>query len=158
MGGNFLLAHGVGAGKTFEQIGIAMEAKRLGLANKLLLVVPNTKLTDFESGAKLFYSGAEGVGFEPDDFEGNSIKRTLALAAVNDWDMVIVRHSSFSKTSVSPETELPALQAEIQELEVMLEEMTGKEALRSRNYRRDWKSLRPSYMITKKTGSSTKDC
>lgn len=126
MGGNSLLAHGVGAGKTFEQIGIAMEAKRLGLANKPLLVVPNTKLTDFESDAKLLYPGAKVLALSQDDFEGNSIKRTLALAAVNDWDMVIVRHSSFSKIPVSPETELPALQAEIQELEAMLEEMTGE--------------------------------
>lgn len=122
LGGNTLLAHGVGAGKTYEQIAIAMEAKRLGLANKPLLVVPNTKLTDFENDAKKLYPGAKILALSQDDFDGNSIKRTLALAAANDWDMVIVRHSSFTKIPVSPATQIPALQEEIQELELALAE------------------------------------
>ncbi|MGI6079329.1 MAG: DEAD/DEAH box helicase family protein, partial [Fastidiosipilaceae bacterium] len=126
LGGNSLLAHGVGAGKTYEQIAIAMEAKRLGLANKPLLVVPNTKLTDFENDAKELYPGAKVLALSQDDFDGNSIKRTLALAALNDWDMVIVRHSSFSKIPVSPATQIPALQAEIQELEAGLADMAGE--------------------------------
>lgn len=142
LGGNSLLAHGVGAGKTYEQIAIAMEAKRLGLANKPLLVVPNTKLTDFENDAKALYPGAKVLALSQDDFDGNSIKRTLALAALNDWDMVIVRHSSFSKIPVSPATQIPALQAEIQELEAGLADMAGERGVTIKKMEKRLEQLR----------------
>lgn len=123
LGGNTLLAHGVGAGKTYEEIAIAMEARRLGLATKPVLLVPNTKLTDFENCAKEMYPGAKILALSSDDFDTDSIKRTLAIAAVNEWDIVIIRHSSFTKIPISPETEIPALEAEIAELEEALASM-----------------------------------
>jgi len=120
--GNTLLAHVVGAGKTYEQIIIAMESKRLGLASKPLLVVPNHKLSDFEYDAKTLYPGCNILVLDENDFKSENIKRTLALAALNSWDFVVIRHSSFTKIPVTPETMTMEIRREIEEYHIALEE------------------------------------
>ena len=100
-GGNTLLAHEVGAGKTFEMVAAAMESKRLGLCHKSLFVVPN-HLTEQWSGEFLrLYPSANILVATKKDFEPKNRKKFCARIATGEYDAVIIGHSQFEKIPVS---------------------------------------------------------
>ncbi|TCO79137.1 Eco57I restriction-modification methylase domain-containing protein [Marinisporobacter balticus] len=104
--GNTLFAHAVGSGKTYEEIAAVMEYKRLGLASKPVMVVPNNKLGDYEKDFRELYPSAKILALSEDDFNTQNIKQTLIQSATNDWDCIIIRHSSFTKIPVGSDTPL----------------------------------------------------
>jgi N12 class adenine-specific DNA methylase len=121
-GGNILLAHDVGFGKTYIMLAAAMELKRLGIAKKPLMIVPNNKLTDFKNDMLGMYPQAKILTVEQDDFKAENIKGLFARIATNDWDCIMVRHSSFEKIPVSPTLEEEHYQSMIRDLRVSLTE------------------------------------
>lgn len=116
-GGNTMLAHGVGFGKTYLMLAGAMELKRLGIANKPMFVVPNDKLSDFQNDLKVMYPNAKVLAAAEDDFNPQNIRSLFAKIATNDWDVVIVRHDSFTKIPTSQATQQAYIQEQIQEVE-----------------------------------------
>ena len=92
---NVLLAHGVGAGKTFEMIAGGMELKRLGLIRRPMYVVPNATLTSWQDQFGALYPQARTLVFSEKDLEKENRKRVMAQIATGDWDAVVVPHSSF---------------------------------------------------------------
>ena len=116
-GGNSMLAHGVGFGKTYLMLAGAMELKRLGIANKPMFVVPNDKLSDFQNDLKVMYPNARVLAAAEDDFNPQNIRSLFAKIATNDWDVVIVRHDSFTKIPTSKATQEAYVQEQIQEVE-----------------------------------------
>ena len=115
-GGNTLLAHEVGAGKTFEMVGAAMESKRLGLCNKSLMVVPN-HLTEQMAGEFLrLYPSANILVATKKDFETKNRKKFCAKIATGDYDAVIIGHSQFEKIPLSKERQERILNEQISEI------------------------------------------
>ena len=100
-GGNTLLAHAVGAGKTFEMATASMELKRLGIANKPMFVVPNHLTEQWGSEFLRLYPHANILIATKKDFQKNKRKKLMARIATGEWDAVIVGHSSFCKIPVS---------------------------------------------------------
>ena len=131
-GGNSLLAHAVGAGKTFEMIAIAMEGKRLGLHNKCLFAVPNALTEQMGSDFRKLYPNANILVATQKDFEKENRLQLLGKIAANDWDAVIVGHSQFDRMGLSPERERAYLVAEVnklrRELEMAAAESGGKKS------------------------------
>ena len=120
-GGNTLLAHAVGAGKTFEMIAIAMEGKRLGMHNKALFAVPNSLTEQMGNDFRKLYPNANILVATQKDFERKNRMQLLGKIAANDWDAVIVGHSQFDRMGLSPEREKAYLTAEIDKLREELE-------------------------------------
>ncbi len=120
-GGNSLLAHAVGAGKTFEMIAIAMEGKRLGLHNKCLFAVPNALTEQMGNDFRKLYPNANILVATQKDFERQNRLQLLGRIAANDWDAVIVGHSQFDRMGLSPEKEKMYLTAEVEKLREELE-------------------------------------
>ena len=120
-GGNTLLAHAVGAGKTFEMIAIAMEGKRLGMHNKALFAVPNSLTEQMGNDFRKLYPNANILVATQKDFERKNRIQLLGKIAANDWDAVIVGHSQFDRMGLSPEREKAYLTAEIDKLREELE-------------------------------------
>jgi N12 class adenine-specific DNA methylase/predicted RNA methylase len=102
--GGGLLDHTVGAGKTFTMLAIAIESKRMGLVNKPMLVVPNHLLTQWMNEAKRLYPNANLLIANKDDFTKERRQRLFANIATNDWDAVIISHSSLKKIAMPQET------------------------------------------------------
>ena len=100
-GGNTLLAHGVGAGKTFEMVAAAMESKRLGLCQKSLFVVPNHLTEQWASEFLRLYPSANILAATKKDFEPKNRKKFCARIATGDYDAVIIGHSQFERIPVS---------------------------------------------------------
>lgn len=96
-GGNTLLAHAVGAGKTFEMVAAAMESKRLGLCNKSLFVVPNHLTEQWAAEFLQLYPSANILVATKKDFETKNRKRFCGRIATGDYDAVIIGHSQFEK-------------------------------------------------------------
>lgn len=96
-GGNTLLAHAVGAGKTFEMVAAAMESKRLGLCNKSLFVVPNHLTEQWASEFLQLYPAANILVATKRDFETKNRKKFCGRIATGDYDAVIIGHSQFEK-------------------------------------------------------------
>ncbi|MEO7328871.1 MAG: DEAD/DEAH box helicase family protein, partial [Minicystis sp.] len=117
---NTLLAHVVGAGKTFVMIGSAMEKRRLGLATKPMVVVPNHLVEQTAKEFLRMYPAANVLMTTKADFEAGARKKLMARIATGDWDAVIVAHSSFGKVPVSNERFNDFLQKQIDELEEYL--------------------------------------
>nr|WP_229771264.1 SNF2-related protein [Anaerococcus porci] len=115
-GGNTLLAHEVGAGKTFEMIGIAMESKRLGMSNKTMFVVPNHIVEQFGREFNELYPGANVLCATEKDFTPDRRKRFCSRIATGDYDAVIIGHSQFEKISISKERQEYELQSQIDEI------------------------------------------
>ena len=115
-GGNTLLAHEVGAGKTFEMIGIAMESKRLGMSNKSMFVVPNHIVEQFGREFNELYPGANVLCATEKDFTPDRRKRFCSRIATGDYDAVIIGHSQFEKISISKERQEYELQGQIDEI------------------------------------------
>ena len=115
-GGNTLLAHEVGAGKTFEMIGIAMESKRLGMSNKSMFVVPNHIVEQFGREFNQLYPGANVLCATEKDFTPDKRKRFCSRIATGDYDAVIIGHSQFEKIPISKQRQEYELQSQIDEI------------------------------------------
>ena len=114
-GGNALFGHVVGAGKTYEMIATAMEAKRLGLSNKSLFVVPNNIIGDFASDFLKLYPSANILMATKKDFEKQNRKKFCARIATGDYDGIIIGHSQFEKIPLSTERQQAMLKKQIAE-------------------------------------------
>ncbi len=120
-GGNTLLAHAVGAGKSYEMIAIAMEGKRLGLHTKSLFAVPNSLTEQMGNDFRKLYPNANILVATKKDFEKANRLKLFAKIAANDWDAVIVGHSQFDRMGLSPEREKMYLEAELTKLREEME-------------------------------------
>lgn len=122
-GGNTLLAHAVGAGKTFEMVAAAMESKRLGLCNKSLFVVPNHLTEQWASEFLQLYPSANILVATKKDFETKNRKRFCGRIATGDYDAVIIGHSQFEKISMSIERQRASLEQQENEITEGLAEL-----------------------------------
>ena len=129
-GGNTLLAHEVGAGKTFEMVAAAMESKRLGLCQKPLFVVPNHLTEQWASEFLRLYPSANILAATKKDFEPRSRKKFCGRIATGDYDAIIIGHSQFERIPVSQERQERLLQEQIAEIEEGLEELKASRAER----------------------------
>ena len=129
-GGNTLLAHEVGAGKTFEMVAAAMESKRLGLCQKPLFAVPNHLTEQWASEFLRLYPSANILVATKKDFESRNRKKFCARIATGDYDAVIIGHSQFERIPVSQERQERLLQEQIWEIEDGLEELKNSRAER----------------------------
>ena len=120
-GGNTMLAHCVGAGKSYEMITIAMEGKRLGLHHKSLFAVPNSLTEQMGRNFKKLYPAANILVATKKDFEKANRLKLFAKIAANDWDAVIVGHTQFDRMGLSPEREKMYLAAELTKLREEME-------------------------------------
>ncbi|MCM1525050.1 MAG: YodL domain-containing protein [Ruminococcus sp.] len=120
-GGNTLLAHAVGGGKTFEMITVAMEGKRLGLHSKSLFAVPNSLTEQFGRDFRKLYPAANILVATKKDFEPKNRKQLFARIATGEWDAVIVGHSQFDRMGISPDRLKGYMEAEIASLRTELE-------------------------------------
>lgn len=121
--GNTLLAHEVGAGKTFEMIAIAMEGKRLGLHNKSLITAPNGLTEQWGNAFRTLYPNANVLVATEKDFQKENRRDLFAKIATGDWDAVVIGHSQFDMIHLSRERELEVLNIELDRLEEALREM-----------------------------------
>ena len=115
-GGNTLLAHAVGAGKTFEMTAAAMESKRLGLCNKSLFVVPNHLTEQWAAEFLQLYPAANILVATKKDFEMKNRKRFCGRIATGDYDAVIIGHSQFEKIPISIERQRAVLQQQLDDI------------------------------------------
>ena len=129
-GGNTLLAHEVGAGKTFEMVAAAMESKRLGLCQKPLFVVPNHLTEQWASEFLRLYPSANILAATKKDFEPRNRKKFCGRIATGDYDAIIIGHSQFERIPVSAERQERLLQEQIAEIEEGLEELKASRAER----------------------------
>ena len=127
-GGNTLLAHCVGAGKTFEMIASAMESKRLGLCQKSLFVVPNHLTEQWGSDFLKLYPGANILVATKKDFEPANRKKFCARIATGDYDAVVIGHSQFERIPLSVERQQRMLQEQLDELMEQIEEAKDQNA------------------------------
>lgn len=129
-GDNTLLAHCVGAGKTFEMIAAAMENKRLGLCQKSLFVVPNHLTEQWASDFLRLYPGANILAATKKDFEPANRKKFCSRIATGDYDAVIIGHSQFEKIPLSTERQMAMIERQIQEIELAIETVKAEKGER----------------------------
>ena len=125
-GDNTLLAHCVGAGKTFEMIAAAMENKRLGLCQKSLFVVPNHLTEQWASDFLRLYPGANILAATKKDFEPANRKKFCSRIATGDYDAVIIGHSQFEKIPLSTERQMAMIERQIAEIEMAIESLKAE--------------------------------
>ena len=142
-GGNTLLAHEVGAGKTFEMVAAAMESKRLGLCQKSLFVVPNHLTEQWASEFLRLYPSAKILVTTKKDFETHNRKKFCARIATGDYDAVIIGHSQFEKIPISRERQERLLYEQIDEITEGIAEVqaSGGERFTVKQLERTRKSL-----------------
>ena len=142
-GGNTLLAHEVGAGKAFEMVGAAMEAKRLGLCQKSLFVVPNHLTEQWASEFLRLYPSANILVTTKKDFEKHNRKKFCARIATGDYDAIIMGHSQFEKIPISKERQERLLHEQIWEITEGIAEVeaSGGERFTVKQLERTKKSL-----------------
>ena len=129
-GNNTLLAHCVGAGKTFEMIAAAMESKRLGLCQKSLFVVPNHLTEQWASDFLRLYPGANILAATKKDFEPANRKKFCSRIATGDYDAVIIGHSQFEKIPLSTERQVAMIERQIEEIEMAIEAVKAEKGER----------------------------
>ena len=129
-GGNCLLAHEVGAGKTFEMVAACMESKRLGLCSKALFAVPNHLTEQWASEFLRLYPSANLLVASKKDFETKNRKKFCARIATGDYDAIIIGHSQFEKIPISQERQERLLQEQIDEIEEGVKELRASHAER----------------------------
>ena len=127
-GHNTLLAHVVGAGKTYEMVAAAMEKKRLGLCSKTLVAVPNHLTGQFASEALKLYPNANILVTTQRDFEKSNRKRFCAKIATGNYDIVVIGHSQFEKIPLSDARKAEFIRKQIDELEMQLESMDNSDS------------------------------
>ncbi|MEO2656393.1 SNF2-related protein [Enterocloster clostridioformis] len=142
-GGNTLLAHEVGAGKTFEMVAVAMEAKRLGLCQKSLFVVPNHLTEQWASEFLRLYPSANILVTTKKDFETHNRKKFCARIATGDYDAIIMGHSQFERIPISRERQERLLYEQIDEITEGIAEVqaSGGERFTVKQLERTRKSL-----------------
>lgn len=129
-GGNTLLAHEVGAGKTFEMVAAAMEMKRLGLCTKSLVVVPNHLTEQWAAEWLQLYPSANILVATKNDFETQNRKKFCSRIATGDYDAVIIGHSQFEKIPMSAERQRAILERQIEEILEGIEQAKSQKAER----------------------------
>lgn len=122
-GGNTLLAHEVGAGKTFEMVAAAMESKRLGLCNKSLFVVPNHIVEQFGQEFLQLYPSANVLVTTKKDFETANRKKFCSRIATGDYDAIIISHSQFEKIPMSVERQVTIIQKQIENITLGIQDL-----------------------------------
>jgi N12 class adenine-specific DNA methylase len=122
---NTLLAHVVGAGKTYTMVAAGMESKRLGLCQKPLFVVPNHMLEQFSSELLALYPGANVLAAGKDDFEASRRAQLFSRIATGNWDAVIVTHSGFERIPMSRGAQEDLLQKQIDDLQDLILKQSG---------------------------------
>lgn len=122
-GGNTLLAHEVGAGKTFEMVAAAMESKRLGLCNKSLFVVPNHIVEQFGQEFLQLYPSANILVTTKKDFETANRKKFCSRIATGDYDAIIISHSQFEKIPMSVERQVAIIQKQIEDITLGIQDL-----------------------------------
>lgn len=122
-GGNTLLAHEVGAGKTFEMVAAAMESKRLGLCNKSLFVVPNHIVEQFGQEFLQLYPSANVLVTTKKDFETANRKKFCSRIATGDYDAIIISHSKFEKIPMSVERQVTIIQKQIEDITLGIQDL-----------------------------------
>lgn len=122
-GGNTLLAHKVGAGKTFEMVAAAQESKRLGLCNKSMFVVPNHLVGQWASEYLRLYPSANILVTTKQDFETANRKKFCSRIATGDYDAVIIGHSQFEKIQMSVERQYEQLHRQLEDIERGIEDV-----------------------------------
>ena len=142
-GGNTLLAHEVGAGKTFEMVAAAMECTRLGLCQKSLFVVPNHLTEQWASEFLRLYPSAKILVTTSKDFETHNRKKFCARIATGDYDAIIIGHSQFEKIPISRERQERLLYEQIDEITEGIAEVqaSGGERFTVKQLERTRKSL-----------------
>ncbi|MBE6035570.1 MAG: hypothetical protein E7222_12870 [Clostridiales bacterium] len=125
-GGNTLLGHCVGAGKTFEMAASAMELRRLGLANKTMIVVPNHLTGQFAAEFLMLYPAANVLLTTKKDFEKKNRRRFISKIATGDYDAIIIGHSQFEKIPLSKERQENYIQREIDEITSFIADMKSE--------------------------------
>jgi N12 class adenine-specific DNA methylase len=126
LGGNTLLAHCVGAGKSFEMMAACMEQKRLGLANKIILVVPKPLIGQTASEFLRLYPSANILVATERDFEKSRRKQFVSRIATGDYDAIIMSHSQFEKIPISAERKERMLNQQIDEIAYAIDESKSK--------------------------------
>ena len=126
-GGNTLLAHEVGAGKTFEMVAGAMESKRLGLCNKSLFVVPNHIIEQFASEFLQLYPSANILVTTKKDFATNNRKKFCSKIATGEYDAIIIGHSQFEKIQMSVERQERILERQINDMSLGINDLRNNE-------------------------------
>jgi N12 class adenine-specific DNA methylase len=129
-GGNTLLAHVVGAGKSFAMIAAAMESKRLGLSNKNLFTVPNHLTGQLAAEALRLYPSANVLVATKKDFQTKNRKKFCSRIATGDYDIVILGHTQFEKVPLSNERLIRMLEQQIDEIAFAIQEQSGRTGLR----------------------------
>ena len=129
-GHNTLLAHCVGAGKTFQMIAAGMESKRLGLSQKNLYVVPNHLTEQWGSDFLRLYPGANVLVATKKDFEPANRKKFCSRIATGDYDAIIIGHSQFERIPLSRERQAAAIERQIDEITMAIEEAAEEEGSR----------------------------
>lgn len=122
-GGNTLLAHEVGAGKTFEMVAAAMESKRLGLCNKSLFVVPNHIVEQFGQEFLQLYPSANVLVTTKKDFETANRKKFCSRIATGDYDAIIISHSQFEKIPMSVERQVTIIRKQIEDITLGIQDL-----------------------------------
>ena len=120
-GENVLLAHVVGAGKTYEMVAAAMESKRLGLSQKNLFVVPNHLTEQWGAEFLQLYPGANILVATKKDFEPANRKKFCARIAMGNYDAIIIGHSQFERIPISDERQEAMLRKQIDDLEMAIQ-------------------------------------
>ena len=128
--GNTLIAHEVGAGKTFEMVAAAMESKRLGLCQKSLFVVPNHLTEQWASDFLRLYPGANILAATKKDFQPANRKKFCSRIATGDYDAVIIGHSQFEKIPLSAERQTAIIERQIAEITQSIEEIKAEQGER----------------------------
>lgn len=126
-GGNTLLAHEVGAGKTFEMVASAMESKRLGLCSKSLFVVPNHIIEQFASEFLQLYPSANVLVATKKDFATNNRKKFCSKIATGEYDAIIIGHSQFEKIPMSKERQEKILNKQIEDLTLGINDLKNND-------------------------------
>lgn len=121
--GNTLLAHCVGAGKTYEMMAACMEQKRLGLANKTAIIVPKSLIGQTASEFLKLYPSANILVATERDFEKSRRKQFISRIATGDYDAIIMSHSQFEKIPISPERRTRMLEEQVEEMNTAIAEM-----------------------------------
>ena len=129
-GNNTLLAHCVGAGKTFQMIAAGMESRRLGLSQKNLYVVPNHLTEQWGSDFLRLYPGANVLVATKKDFEPANRKKFCSRIATGDYDAIIIGHSQFERIPLSVERQAAAIEKQIRDITMAIEDAEGQEGTR----------------------------
>ena len=157
MGGNTLLAHCVGAGKSFEMMAACMEQKRLGLANKTAMVVPKALIGQTASEFLRLYPSANILVATERDFEKSRRKQFISRIATGDYDCIIMSHSQFEKIPISPERKEAMIRKQIEEIAHAIDEMKSQNSERWTIKQMESQKKRLEEQIKKMTSEERKD-